>query len=244
VRDPEHPDERLAALRGAVGERVHGAGPQARLVEAGHLDWVGEHLGGPDQVPGFVLVASGKPVIVAAVRDPYDIAHLPSAETYVATYSYAGVSLRALGKTLFGEVNPSGRLPVDIPAAGDPGMILYPFGHGLGYTTWSYDGLVVDGRVARVTVRNTGARAGKEVVQAYLSRPDSVVERPVRWLVGFAVVSADPGETVTVDVPLDRRAFAYWSVEDGAWVDEPGEFTLAVGRSVQDTALSAPVSCP
>jgi beta-N-acetylhexosaminidase len=79
------------------------------------------------------LVASGKPVIVAAVRDPYDIAHLPSADTYVATYSYAGVSLRALAKTLFGEVNPSGRLPVDIPAAGDPGTILYPFGHGLGY---------------------------------------------------------------------------------------------------------------
>jgi beta-N-acetylhexosaminidase len=79
------------------------------------------------------LVASKTPVIVAAVRDPYDIAHLPSAETYVATYSYAGVSLRALAKTLFGEVNPSGRLPVDIPAAGDPGTILYPFGHGLTY---------------------------------------------------------------------------------------------------------------
>jgi beta-N-acetylhexosaminidase len=79
------------------------------------------------------LVASEKPVIVAAVRDPYDIAYLPSVETYVATYSYAGVSLRALAKTLFREVNPSGRLPVDIPAAGDPATILYPFGHGLSY---------------------------------------------------------------------------------------------------------------
>jgi beta-N-acetylhexosaminidase len=79
------------------------------------------------------LVDTGKPVIVAAVRDPYDIAHLPGVDTYVATYSYAGVSVRALAKTLFGELNPSGRLPVDIPAAGDPGTILYPFGHGLGY---------------------------------------------------------------------------------------------------------------
>jgi beta-N-acetylhexosaminidase len=79
------------------------------------------------------LVASGKPVIVAAVRDPYDVAHLPSADTFVATYSYAGVSVRALAKTLFGEVNPSGLLPVDIPAAGDPGTVLYPFGHGLRY---------------------------------------------------------------------------------------------------------------
>jgi beta-N-acetylhexosaminidase len=79
------------------------------------------------------LVESGKPVIVAAVRDPYDIAHLPSADTYVATYSYTGVSIRALAKTLFGELNPSGRLPVDIPAAGDPGTVLYAFGHGLSY---------------------------------------------------------------------------------------------------------------
>ncbi|MGH2716936.1 MAG: glycoside hydrolase family 3 protein [Thermoleophilaceae bacterium] len=79
------------------------------------------------------LVASGKPVIVAAVRDPYDIAHLSGVDTYVATYGYAGVSVRALAKVLFGEVNPSGKLPVDIPAAGDPGTTLYPFGHGLGY---------------------------------------------------------------------------------------------------------------
>jgi beta-N-acetylhexosaminidase len=79
------------------------------------------------------LVATGKPVIVTAVRDPYDIAHLSGVDTYVATYSYAGVSLRALAKVLFGEVNPRGRLPVDIPSAGDPGTTLYPFGHGLGY---------------------------------------------------------------------------------------------------------------
>jgi beta-N-acetylhexosaminidase len=72
-------------------------------------------------------------VIIAAVRDPYDIAHLGSASTYLATYSYAGVSLKALTKVLFGEVNPTGRLPVNIPAGGDPGTVLYPFGHGLGY---------------------------------------------------------------------------------------------------------------
>jgi beta-N-acetylhexosaminidase len=77
------------------------------------------------------LVASGRPVIVAAVRDPYDIAHLPTADTYVATYGYGAVSVRALAKVLFGEVNPSGRLPVDIPAL--DGSTLYPFGHGLRY---------------------------------------------------------------------------------------------------------------
>jgi beta-N-acetylhexosaminidase len=79
------------------------------------------------------LVESGKPVVVVAVRDPYDIAHLSGVDTYVSTYSYAGVSLRGLAKVLFGAVNPTGRLPVDIPTAGDPGTTLYPFGHGLGY---------------------------------------------------------------------------------------------------------------
>jgi beta-N-acetylhexosaminidase len=79
------------------------------------------------------LVATGKPVIVAAVRNPYDIAHLSTVDTYLATYSYTRVSLRALVRTLFGEVDPTGRLPVDIPAAGDPGTVPYPFGHGLGY---------------------------------------------------------------------------------------------------------------
>jgi beta-N-acetylhexosaminidase len=79
------------------------------------------------------LVAGGKPVIVVAVRDPYDIAYFTEADTYVATYSYAGVSLKALARVLFGEVNPAGRLPVDVPAANDPNTILYPFGHGLGY---------------------------------------------------------------------------------------------------------------
>jgi beta-N-acetylhexosaminidase len=79
------------------------------------------------------LVAGGKPVIVVAVRDPYDIAYFTEAATYVATYSYAGVSLKALARVLFGEVNPAGKLPVDVPAANDPNTILYPFGHGLGY---------------------------------------------------------------------------------------------------------------
>ncbi|MFE3698471.1 beta-glucosidase [Nocardia tengchongensis] len=76
----------------------------------------------------------------------------------------------------------------------------YPFGHGLGYTTWELDELRVSGRTATVTVRNTGARAGRQVVQAYLSRPGSAVDRPVRWLAGFAVVEAGAGESVTASL--------------------------------------------
>ena len=90
--------------------------------------------GGPgQQLLVRALLASGTPVIAAAVRDPYDIAYFTGASTYVATYSYTGVSLEALAKVLFGEVAPHGKLPVTIPVAGDPGTALYPYGHGVSW---------------------------------------------------------------------------------------------------------------
>lgn len=79
------------------------------------------------------LLDTGKPVIAVAVRDAYDIAYFTGAPTYVATYSYTHVSLESLTKVLFGEVSPTGKLPVTIPVAGSPGTALYPFGHGLSY---------------------------------------------------------------------------------------------------------------
>ncbi|MGW1341988.1 glycoside hydrolase family 3 protein [Kribbella sp. NPDC002412] len=79
------------------------------------------------------LLATGKTVIVVAVRDPYDIAYFDAAPTYLATYGYAAVSMESLAKALYGEIKPAGKLPVDIPVAGDPATPLYPFGHGL---TW------------------------------------------------------------------------------------------------------------
>jgi beta-N-acetylhexosaminidase len=81
------------------------------------------------------LLASGKPVIVVAVRDPYDIAYFTDAPTYLATYSTTAISMESLTRVLFGEVPPSGRLPVSIPTAGDPSTALYPFGHGLTSTS-------------------------------------------------------------------------------------------------------------
>jgi beta-N-acetylhexosaminidase len=79
------------------------------------------------------LVASGVPVVVVAVRDPYDIAYLPEAQTYLATYSYSPVAIQAAARVLTGEVSPTATLPVDIPVEGDPSTPLYPFGHGLTY---------------------------------------------------------------------------------------------------------------
>ena len=125
----------------------------------------------------------------------------------------------------------------------------FPFGFGLGYTTWSFDEIEVTDAAAsagdaeasadalvRVTVTNTGDRPGKHVVQVYAERADSEVERPARWLVGFAVVRAEAGETVVAEVPIAARRFMHW---DGGWQLEPGEFTLLVGSSVSDLPLTA-----
>lgn len=79
------------------------------------------------------LRATGKPVVVVAVGDAYDIAYLADAPTYFTTYSSSPVALTAAARVITGEVAPTGTLPVDIPVAGDPSRVLYPFGHGLGY---------------------------------------------------------------------------------------------------------------
>ncbi|KRB48424.1 beta-N-acetylhexosaminidase [Terrabacter sp. Root181] len=79
------------------------------------------------------LLATGKPVVVVAVRDPYDIAYFTAAPTYVATYSYSPVAIEAAARVIVGDVAPTASLPVDIPVAGDPATVLYPFGHGLTY---------------------------------------------------------------------------------------------------------------
>jgi beta-glucosidase len=179
----------------------------------------------------------------------------------------------ALADVLVGRVEPGGRLPTTWPARQEDVPVLstqpvggvleyaegihigyrawlragtapgYPFGHGLGYTTWAYEELAVSGTEATVRVRNTGERAGKEVVQVYLARPDSAVDRPVRWLAGFAVARAEPGGSVTVPVPLDPRAFQYWSVEERRWVTEAGTYQVYAGRSVTDTPLQSEVEC-
>jgi beta-glucosidase len=121
------------------------------------------------------------------------------------------------------------------------------FGHGLGYTTWDLLALEAparatgDGFEVTVRVRNTGARPGKHVVQVYASRPGSSVERPARWLAGFAVVTAEPGQVVDVPVGIHARALRHWVVGSG-WTVEPGDLTLSVGRSAGELCTSATVA--
>ncbi|WP_399892027.1 glycoside hydrolase family 3 C-terminal domain-containing protein [Streptomyces sp. BBFR51] len=122
----------------------------------------------------------------------------------------------------------------------------YWFGHGLGYTTWAYEELTVppvtragDDLTVRVRVRNTGAREGREVVQVYLARPASALDRPARWLAGYAAVRARPGETVTATVRVPARALCHWSVREHAWRTEAGRCRVLAGRSAGDVPLVA-----
>jgi len=125
----------------------------------------------------------------------------------------------------------------------------FPFGHGLGYTSWDYESLEGTGAhlapgddlVLRVSVRNTGSRPGREVVQAYVSGAPGSSGRPVRVLGGFGSVVAAPGEAAEAVVRVPARAFAVFDEAAGQWTWPAGEFTVQAGRSSRDLLLSATV---
>jgi len=115
----------------------------------------------------------------------------------------------------------------------------FNFGFGLGYTTWEFGAVSAAAAVEAgadveltIPVTNTGSRNGKQVVQVYASRSGSAIDRPARWLVGFAEVQADAHESVLVKINIRGREFAHW---DAGWQYEPGTFELHVGTSVTNT---------
>jgi beta-glucosidase len=124
--------------------------------------------------------------------------------------------------------------------------VSYPFGHGLSYTSFGYADLDVtldeQGGTVAVTVTNTGSRAGKEVVQVYVSPPASAVARPVRELKAFAKVALEPGESRRVRLDLTRRDLSYFHARQGRWVLESGEYGVEVGASSRDLRVSATVT--
>jgi beta-glucosidase len=170
----------------------------------------------------------------------------------------------AIADALFGDYNPGGRLPVtfyrdtsDLPPFEDyrmagrtyryfTGKPLYPFGHGLSYTTFAYKNLRTSAetltRAGRLTVRvdvtNTGTRAGDEVVQLYVQHVGSRVERSRQDLRGYARIALKPGETRAVAFPLAASSLAYWSPNQHAWEVEPDSVRLQVGASSADIRLT------
>lgn len=128
--------------------------------------------------------------------------------------------------------------------------VRFPFGYGLSYTTFEYSDLRVssekinenDTLTVTVDVTNTGKTAGKEIVQLYVSDPDSTEIRPVKELKGFEKLYLEPGETKTAEFILDRHAFAYYEPRIKDWYVESGEFEILIGKSSRDIVLSKTVA--
>ncbi|MFN2107422.1 MAG: fibronectin type III-like domain-contianing protein, partial [Candidatus Promineifilaceae bacterium] len=127
--------------------------------------------------------------------------------------------------------------------------VLFPFGHGLSYTTFEYGDLRLstdrmkdtDSVAVTLSVTNSGPVAGKEIVQLYVRDVRSTVFRPDKELKGFEKVALQPGETADVTIELGRRAFAFYDPGAGDWVVEAGKFEILIGASAADIRLQGTV---
>ena len=119
---------------------------------------------------------------------------------------------------------------------------LFPFGHGLSYTTFEYGKPTADSKTmqadgtltVKVSVKNTGAREGQEVVQLYISDKKSSLPRPVKELKGFQKVKLAPGEEKAVTLTIDKKALSFFDDAKHEWVAEPGKFEAIIGSSSRD----------
>ena len=223
-----------------------------------------------------VAAVNPNTVVVLHNGSPVEMPWLDRVKAVLEAYLGGQAVGPATVRVLFGEVNPSGRLPESFPKKlednpsylfyGGEGNtaeyregifvgyryydrkgteLLFPFGHGLSYTSFDFSKLRLsagritdrDSLTATVTVTNTGKRAGKTVVQLYVGDCESSVFRPVRELKGFEKVSLQPGESKDLSFTLDKRAFAYWNTQIHDWHVESGEFRIEIGRSSRDIAV-------
>jgi beta-glucosidase len=220
-------------------------GKQQELVEAIHAT----------ETPVVVLLLHGRPLAIPWIKE-----HVPA----ILDGWYLGQETgNAVADVLFGDVNPGGKLPMTFPRnvgqvpiyynimpPGRPGRYfqskaepLWPFGHGLSYTTFDYSSLEVhatSSTSANVSffVKNTGDLAGDEVVQLYVRDEYASVARPGMELKRFQRISLGPGETSTMIFKLDKDVFAFYGEKTDDWIVEPGEFTIMIGSSSADIRLS------
>jgi len=223
-----------------------------------------------------VAAANKNTVVVLNCGAPVTMPWVDEVAAIIEAYYPGQEGGNAVAGVLLGEVNPSGKLPVTFPRRLEdtpaylnyPGSRdvrygegifvgyryfdtknvepLFPFGHGLSYTTFQYSDLQVPASVKRgepvqvsVTVRNVGDRAGKEVVQLYVRDEAASLARPDKELKGFQKVHLEPGERVVVSFILDERALAFFDPYRKMWVAEPGEFEVLVGGSSRDIRAKA-----
>ena len=230
--------------------------------------------GRQDELVTAVAAVNARTVVVVNAGAPVEMPWRDQVAALLVTWFPGMELGNALADVLLGTSEPGGRLPttwpVDLASAPvvtvaptdgrlvyDEGLHIghraylrsgtvpaYWFGYGLGYTTWEYESLKASPTAATVRVRNTGERSGKQVVQVYASRPESALDRPAIVLAGYAVVHADPGESVQVIVPLDQRTLRHWDVEQGSWAVEPGDLVVRTGPHAGDLPLQVTTELP
>lgn len=226
-------------------------------------------LGNKDELVRRVTAVNPRTVIVVNAGAPVLMPWREQVGAVLVVWFPGQEAGNALADVLLGLVEPGGRLPTTWPVAQQDVPVLdttpvdgrlvyeegvhvgyrawlrrgaepaYWFGHGLGYTTWELSGLLVDGRTVSLDVRNTGVRRGRQVVQVYLARPSSSIDRPVRWLAAFGAVELDACGRQRVAIPVPPEGFRHWA--DG-WQVEPGVFEVHVGTSVVDLPLAGTIS--
>ncbi|OYP17814.1 glycosyl hydrolase [Streptomyces sp. FBKL.4005] len=227
--------------------------------------------GRQDDLVRAVAAANPNTVVVVNSGSPVELPWRNEVAAVLLTWFPGQEGGAALADVLTGAHEPGGRLPTTwgsladapvtqvVPVDGElrysEGVFIgyraweragrtpsYPFGHGLGYTDWAYESLEADGTTVRVRVRNTGERAGREVVQVYVGPTGPGPERPARWLAGFASVEAGPGESAEVTVELPPRAFEVWDDTAKTWSCVKGSYEISAGRSIADRRLTAAIN--
>lgn len=211
------------------------------------------------------MLDTGKPVIVFLFNGrPLSINYVSQNVPVIFECWYLGQETgHAVADVLFGDHNPGGKLPITIPrSAGhlpafynykpsarrgylfDDVSPLYAFGYGLSYTTFTINKVRLTDKTIRrkgstrvlAEVKNTGTRAGTEVVQVYIRDLVSSVTRPIKELKGFQKVSLEPGETKTVEIEITPESLAFYDI-NMKYVVEPGDFEIMVGNSSRDADL-------
>ena len=243
------------------------------------------HMGLPpaqNKLIEAVAAVNPNTVVVLHNGSPVEMPWVDKAAAIVEAYLGGQAVGIAAVNVLFGDVNPSGKLPETFPRklSDNPSFlfyggegnecdyregifvgyryydkkemeVLFPFGHGLSYTSFEFENLRLDKQemddtdtlTVTVTAKNTGSRPGKTVVQLYVGKgqTDRVI-RPVRELKGFDKVELQPGESKDISFTLDKRSFAYWNDELGDWHVETGEYTVSIGHSSREMAVSRTVT--
>ena len=269
VADPAAELAKAVALARGADAAIVFVGTTSAVEQEGHDRKTLGLTGNQEALAEAVVAANPRTVVVEMSAGPLTVpAFKEKIPALLQAWWPGEEGGHAIADVLFGDVNPAGRLPHTVYASeaqvppvdeyditkgftymyvnGEP---LFPFGHGLSYTTFKYgelklsaDTMKADGKITvSADITNTGGRAGDEVVQFYVHQEKGAVKLPAKMLRGFQRISLKPGETKTVTFPLPAEKLAYWDEKSHGFVVEPGIFDVLVGASSADIRQSGRV---